>query len=204
MCFCYFLGLSALLGVFIFCSTWMYHWVFLFLVQFEYIIECFYSLFNLSALLNAFVPCSKSMFCLVFLFIFLMLVHCCVFWFFCSTWINRQMFLFVFFYFSAWPCVYVPCLVWVHHQMFMFLVWHECINVCFCSLFDFNALFCVSIPCSIFKTFMFKLSLKLQPPRNFKLTNTCWQNPQKGCVFSSHFVNHNDVLSNAFVVELNH
>ncbi len=204
MCFCYFLGLSALLGVFIFCSTWMYHWVFLFLVQFEYIIECFPFLVQLECI----VECFCSLFKINVLFgvsihFFNVSALLCV-WFFCSTWINRQMFLFVFFYFSAWPCVYVPCLVWVHHQVFMFLVWHECINVCFCSLFDFNALFCVSIPCSIFKTFMFKLSLKLQPPRNFKLTNTCWQNPQKGCVFSSHFVNHNDVLSNAFVVELNH
>ncbi len=31
-----------------------------------------------------------------------------------------------------------------------------------------------------------------------------WQNPQRGCAFSSHFVNHDDVLrSNLFVVEPN-
>ncbi len=68
--------------------------------------------------------------------------------------------------------------------MFMFFVWHECITVCFCSLFDFNALFCISIPCSNFKAFMFKLSLKLQPLKKFKLINTCLvTKPSKGMCF---------------------
>ncbi len=138
----------------------MHHHVFLFFAWPKCIVMCFCSLINLNASPGVSIPCLAWMHCWVFLFLVQLesIIEC-----FCSLFDLSASLggFFHFFNVNALLCVFIPCSIWMHHHVFMFLFRPKCITVCFCSLLDFNALPCVSIPYSTFKAFMFKLSLKL-------------------------------------------